>query len=207
MTAPRGMLYVISAPSGAGKSTLVTRLIDAEPDLAFSVSWTTRPPRPGEVDGVAYHFTDTNDFRARMAAGEFLEWAEVHGKFYGTSRADTERVLASGRDLLLDIDVQGAEQVRSKGLEMLSIFVLPPDRQTLVERLRARGTETPVSLERRIADASREVARWEEFDYVIINGDLEPAAGELIAIVRAVRASRKRRAVEARRIAQGFVGP
>lgn len=146
MTRARGGLFVISAPSGAGKSTLVARLTAALPELRFSVSWTTRPPRPGERDGVEYHFVDEAAFRAKIPRGEFLEWAEVHGRLYGTGRAETLAVLNDGLDILLDIDVQGAAQVRLSGLEAESIFVLPPSYAALRERLAGRGTEDPQAL-------------------------------------------------------------
>ncbi|MCU0225639.1 MAG: guanylate kinase [Acidobacteria bacterium] len=204
MSARPGTLFVICAPSGAGKSTLVARLRAAFPELGFSVSWTTRPPRPGEVDGREYRFAGEPQFRALIAEGALLEWAEVHGRLYGTARADVETALAAGRDLLLDIDVQGAEQVRRSGLPAVSTFVLPPDRATLEARLRGRGTEDEAALARRLANAAREVARWPEFDYLVVNDDLDRAAAELAAIVTAARQARRAMDPRARAIARTF---
>ncbi len=200
----RGSLFVISAPSGAGKSTLVARLVQAVPGLRFSVSYTTRPPRPGEVDGVHYRFVDEAAFRAKVPRGEFLEWAEVHGRLYGTGRAETVAALNDGLDLLLDIDVQGAALIRVSGLEAESIFILPPGVEQLEQRLSLRGTEDRATLERRLANACAEVARWQEFDYVVVNDDLDEATADLCAIVRAARARSARRAARAAAIAAGF---
>lgn len=182
-----GTPLVIAAPSGAGKSTLVAGLMQRVDNITFSISFTTRPPRAGEVDGVAYHFVDESGFRAKIARGEFLEWADVHGRLYGTSRSETEAVLRSGRDLLLDIDVQGAAQLRASGLNAVSIFIVPPDFATLQARLAGRGTEDPASLARRLADARGEVAEYQQFDYLIINDRLDRALDDLVAIVRAAR--------------------
>jgi len=204
MSGGPGTLFVICAPSGAGKSTLVARLRAAVPGLGFSVSWTTRPPRPGEVDGREYRFPDEPRFRALAADGGLLEWAEVHGRLYGTARADVEEALAAGRDLLLDIDVQGAEQVRRSGLPAVSILVLPPDRATLEARLRGRGTEDEATLARRLGNAAREVACWPEFDYVVVNDDLDRAVAGLVAIVTAARQARRVMDPRARAIARTF---
>lgn len=201
-----GTLFVVSAPSGAGKSTLVARLLEAEPGLRFSVSWTTRAPRPGEQDGVHYHFRDEAAFRAKIAAGDLLEWAEVHGRLYGTGRAETLALLEAGIDVILDIDVQGAAQVRRSGLPAEFVFILPPDYATLERRLTSRATESDETLRRRLRNASLEVARHDEFDYVVINDDLARAADELIAIVRAARARGPRRADRVRRIVATFPG-
>ena len=201
-----GALFVVSAPSGAGKSTLIGRLMAAVTGVEFSVSWTTRPARPGERDGVDYHFTDEATFRARIAAGEFLEWAEVHGRLYGTARAEALAALAAGKDLVLDIDVQGAAQVRRSGNAAEFIFVMPPSFETLAARLRGRGTEPPDALERRLSEAAREIQRYREFDHIVINDDLETAAADLIAIVRAARTRRGRLEARARAIADGFPG-
>ncbi len=200
----RGSLFVISAPSGAGKSTLIARLVREIDALAFSVSWTTRAPRGEEEDGVQYHFRDEAAFREKIAAGGFLEWAEVHVKLYGTGRDESEAVLASGRDLVLDIDVQGAEQVRASGMPAHTIFVLPPDAKTLEARLTGRGTEDDAALARRLANARAEILRWEEFDHLIVNDDLERASAELVAIFRAERTRRARLADTARRVAASF---
>jgi guanylate kinase len=204
MSGTRGQLFVVSAPSGAGKSTLVGRVLARVEGLAFSVSWTTRPPRRGERHGVEYRFTDDQGFSERIAAGRLLEWAEVHGHRYGTGRDETEAVLAAGRDLLLDIDVQGAEQVRGSGVEAVTVFILPPDAPTLRTRLLGRGTDDAETVERRLANAAAEVRRWREFDHVVVNDDLDRAAEELIAIVLAARCRRDRRAARARAIAATF---
>jgi guanylate kinase len=202
--AARGELFVISAPSGAGKSTLVARLMDALPRLVFSVSWTTRAPRAGEVDGVAYHFTDDAGFRSKMERGELLEWATVHDSLYGTGRAETLASLERGDDVVLDIDVQGAEQVRLSGLPASFVFILPPSREVLTARLMARGTESPASLARRLANARAEIACYGSFDHVVVNDDLDGAAADLVAIVRAARCRRERRDADVRAILAGF---
>jgi len=181
----RGLLFVISAPSGTGKSTLARRMLDGLPELEFSVSTTTRPRREGEVDGREYHFVDDATFDAMIRDGGFLEWATVYGRRYGTGRAATERILAGGRDLLLDIDVQGARQVRANGAPTVSMFVLPPDFATLESRLRSRGSESEGEIARRLARARPEAEEFEHYDYVVVNDDIERAAEELRAIVRA----------------------
>jgi guanylate kinase len=199
-----GRLFVVSAPSGAGKSTLVRRLLATLPRLRFSVSWTTRAPRAGEEHGVAYWFTDAETFRAKAARGEFLEWAEVHGRLYGTARHETEERLAAGDDLILDIDVQGAEQVRASGLPAVSVFILPPSRAELELRLQLRATEGRESLAERMATAAAEVARYGEFEYLVVNDDLDRAAEDLASIVRAARCARGRQEAAARQIAAMF---
>ncbi|MBP7148411.1 MAG: guanylate kinase [Acidobacteria bacterium] len=199
-----GTLFIVAAPSGAGKTVVIKRLLAEVPDLQFSVSWTTRAPRAGEVDGAAYHFVDETTFRAKVARGEFLEWASVHGRLYGTERAETFRALEAGRDLLLDIDVQGAAQVRAAGLACASVFLLPPDRETLLARLSGRRTDSAAAIEERMRDAADEVRRFKEFDYLVINEDLGQAVTEVVAIVRAERARRARREARAQRIAASF---
>lgn len=203
-SAPFGTLVVIAAPSGAGKSTLVQRLLGSLPDVVFSVSSTTRAPRPGERDGVDYHFMDAPTFRAKIDREDFLEWAEVHGQLYGTGRSETLAQLHAGHDVLLDIDVQGASQVRASGLPALSIFILPPDAGTLRERLVRRGTESPDALTRRLARAREEVAEFGAFDYLIVNDDVELASEELVSIVRAARCRRDRRNARAAAIVATF---
>jgi len=206
MTARSGILFVIASPSGGGKSTLCRRLLGLVPQLDFSISWTTRAPRPGEQDGVEYHFTDEPRFRQKIASGDFLEWAEVHGRLYGTDRREIADGTRAGHDLLLDIDVQGAEQVRRSGWPGVSIFVLPPDRATLAERLRARGTEGEASIARRLDAARREISRWSEFDYVVVNDELDRATATLAAIVVACRHARVPMEATARRITSTFEG-
>jgi guanylate kinase len=205
-SAPFGTLVVIAAPSGAGKSTLVDRLLLRVPDVSFSISSTTRAPRRGEVDGVAYHFIDETKFRAKIEREDFLEWAEVHGHLYGTGRSETLAQLHAGRDVLLDIDVQGASQVRASGLPALSVFILPPDADTLRDRLVKRATESPDALARRLARAREEVAEFGTFDYLIINDDVDAASEELVSIVRAARCRRDRRTARAVAIV-GTFGP
>ncbi len=204
MTDARGTLFVVSAPSGAGKGTLIGRLLEELSGIVFSVSWTTRAPRPGERDGIDYHFCDEETFRAKARRGEFLEWAEVHGHLYGTERAQVVRRLAEGTDVLLDIDVQGAAQVRRSGFPATFVFVLPPSPEVLAERLRGRGTESEESLALRLADAREEIVHWREFDWLVLNDDLEEAAREFVAVFRAVRAGRERRAPLAERIEAAF---
>lgn len=202
-----GTMFVITGPSGAGKSTLIARLMQALPSLAFSVSWTTRPRRDAEREGVAYHFTDDATFRAKVSRGEFLEWAEVHGRLYGTGRAETMAALGAGTDLVLDIDVQGASRVRRSRLAAEYIFILPPSFEALAARLRGRGADAPEAIARRLRDAAREAPLYEEFDFLVINDELDEAAADLVAIVRAARARRPRRAALARAIVATFPPP
>lgn len=202
-----GTLFVISAPSGTGKSTLARRLLESVPGLAFSVSFTTRPRRAGEESGREYHFVDDARFDAMAAAGGFLEWATVFGRRYGTGRAATEAQLSTGTDLLLDIDVQGARQVRASGHDSVSIFILPPDYATLEARLRSRGSEDPDALSVRLLEARREAMEYDLFDYVVVNADLEEASQELIAVVRAERARASRRKRRVAEILDTFPAP
>jgi guanylate kinase len=182
-----GNLYVVAAPSGAGKTTLVRLLIEQEAGVHLSVSFTTRPPRPGELDGRDYHFIDAAEFRAMIARQEFLEWAEVHGNFYGTSKKWITERLATGHDVLLEIDWQGAQQVRSAFPGTIGIFILPPSMEELTRRLTGRGTDSADVIARRLAAAQAEMRHVGEFDYVIINASLEQALDDLRAVVRASR--------------------
>ena len=184
-----GNLYVVAAPSGAGKTTLVHLLLEREADVHLSVSFTTRSPRPGERDGRDYHFVDAATFREMIARQEFLEWAEVHGNFYGTSNKWIAEQLAAGHDVLLEIDWQGAQQVRSAFPEAIGIFILPPSMDELTSRLTARGTDSADVIARRLAAAQAEMRHVGEFDYVIINASLEQALDDLRAVVRASRLS------------------
>ncbi|MEY4591191.1 MAG: hypothetical protein RIR18_86 [Pseudomonadota bacterium] len=181
-----GQLFIVAAPSGAGKTTLVKRLLAVDP-VRLSVSHTTRPPREGEVDGVAYHFIGVDTFKAKISDDEFLEWAEVHGNYYGTSKAWIATELAAGHDVLLEIDWQGATQVRSIFPEAIGVFILPPSMPELTRRLTGRGTDSPAVIERRLAAAQDEMRHVGEFDYVIINDDLELALADLVTVVRASR--------------------
>lgn len=184
---PLGTLYIVTAPSGAGKTTLVHAVLEREPGLALSVSYTTRPPRPGEIDGRDYRFIDREEFLRLRDRGELLEWAEVHGNYYGTSRTWIETQLQQDRDVLLEIDWQGARQVRRIFPHAVSVFILPPSLEALEARLRGRGTDSEATIARRLAAAREEMRHVEEFDYVIINDRLERAIDELTAVVRAAR--------------------
>jgi len=181
--ARRGRLYVIAAPSGAGKTSLVRALMQRTPSLAFSISHTTRPRRPTERDGHDYHFTDKATFERMIAAGEFLEHARVFDNLYGTGRQQVEAALARGQDLLLEIDWQGARQVRERLPEALDIFILPPSRAALEERLRGRATDTDEVIARRLRDSVTELSHWNEFRYVIVNDRFETALADLERIV------------------------
>ncbi len=187
MNARRGLPFVVSAPSGTGKTTVCRGVVDRDPGIVFSVSHTTRPRRPNERDGVDYHFVDERVFRRLVEEGGFLEHAEYGGRLYGTSWASLEAARAEGLDVLLEIEIQGAAQVRARLGEAVLVFVLPPSLGTLEQRLRDRGTDTPEVIEQRLALASRELraARW--FDYWVVNDDLDTAIESVLAIVRASR--------------------
>jgi guanylate kinase len=182
-----GNLFIVAAPSGAGKSTLVNALLAEDPQLALSISYTTRPPRPGEQNGRHYHFVDPAAFAAMLGRGEFLETAEVHGNRYGTSKEWIRAARAKGLDIVLEIDWQGAQQVRRIFPEALGIFILPPSMAELERRLRSRGKDTEDSIRIRLANAREEIGHVGEFDYVIINNNFEEARRDLAAIVRACR--------------------
>lgn len=183
----RGKLFVIAAPSGGGKSTLVNALLAEDPRVRLSVSHTTRPPRPGEQNGREYHFVDVPTFEAMLGRGEFLESAHVHGNYYGTGQSWIESVRASDHDIVLEIDWQGARQVRRLYPDSVGIFILPPSMQELERRLRGRGKDSEAVIRQRLANASDEISHVAEFDYVIINKDFEEARRDLSAIVRATR--------------------
>ena len=188
----RGQLFIISVPSGTGKTTLAERLVQVVPDLALSRSFTSRPPRAGELDGVDYNFISRERFESMIAGGEFLEYADVFGNLYGTSAATTEQALAHGQDLVLVIDVQGAQQVRSQTDGSVGIFVLPPSFPVLEERLRGRSKDTEAQIQRRLAVARSEVSAVNDYDYAIVNDDVESAVGRLRSIVEAERARLRR---------------
>lgn len=182
-----GNLYVVAAPSGAGKTTLVRLLLEREPALQLSISYTTRAPRPGEENGREYHFVAVDRFKTMISAGEFLEWAEVHGNYYGTSQKWIADQLAGGHDVLLEIDWQGAQQVRKLFPAAIGIFILPPSMAELTRRLTGRGTDSAEVIGRRLAAAEAEMRHVGEFDYVIINDLLDRALEDFCAIVRASR--------------------
>ncbi|UNU44126.1 guanylate kinase [Sphingopyxis sp. YF1] len=189
----RGVLFVLSSPSGAGKTTISKKMLAADPDIALSVSATTRPPRPGEVDGKDYHFVDVDSFKAMAAEGEFLEWAHVFGHRYGTPRARVEELLAAGKDVLFDIDWQGAQQLyQEAGPDVVRVFVLPPTMEELERRLRARNTDSDEVIAARMARAANEISHWDGYDYVLINDQVEECYGEVVAILRAERLKRRR---------------
>ncbi|HKE55214.1 MAG TPA: guanylate kinase [Pyrinomonadaceae bacterium] len=199
-----GLLFVVSSPSGGGKGTLIKRLLDVQPDLSYSVSYTTRVPRNGEQNGREYHFVDRTIFEEMIRAGEFLEWACVHGNYYGTARKQVAEETAAGRDLVLEVDVQGAASVRQLRLDAISIFIVPPSYETLRKRLTARGTDTPEQLTLRLRNAPNELNQYREFDYVIINDNLDRAAAQLAAIVSAERARGKRQKGHVEKIIEEF---
>ncbi len=187
MSVAPGKLFIVAAPSGAGKSTLVNALLAREPGIALSISHTTRAPRPGDVDGVQYHFVDRETFERMVAHGDFLEHADVFGNYYGTSRGAVEPTLKVGRDVLLEIDWQGAEQVRRAMPECVSIFILPPSRAELERRLRARATDSEATIEKRLAASREEIAHAGEFDRIVVNDRFEDAVAALQSMVRAAR--------------------
>lgn len=186
-----GHLYIVAAPSGTGKTTLVRLLLENDPGIRLSISYTTRAPRAGEADGREYHFVGVPDFLAKIGTGDFLEWAEVHGNYYGTSRTWIEAEMAAGRDVLLEIDWQGAQQVRKIFPAAIGIFILPPSLVELERRLSGRGTDSAETIARRMAAARDEMRHMAEFDYVIINDDLQQALGDLLSVARASRLSFK----------------
>jgi guanylate kinase len=185
-------VFIISAPSGSGKSTLVARLMSEVPRLTFSVSYTTRKPRGAEVDGEAYHFIDRVEFERRIAGREFLEHAEVFGNYYGTHRSALQIAKDRELDLVLDIDVQGASQLKETIPDAVSIFILAPSKETLEQRLRSRSQDSDETIRRRLADAAREIRDYSRYDYVLVNQDLDEAAETLKSIVRAERVRRVR---------------
>jgi guanylate kinase len=182
-TAPRGRLFVIAAPSGAGKTSLVRALMEREPSLRFSISYTTRKQRPAELHGRDYFFVLPEEFTEMVGRGEFLEHARVFDNHYGTARHQVEEALAAGQDLILEIDWQGSQQVRHALPECISIFILPPSRGELERRLRGRGTDSEEVIQRRLRDAAADMTHWREFDHVIVNDEFETALRSLRAIV------------------------
>ena len=200
----RGLLFIVSAPSGTGKTTLVERLVQDLPNLHMSRSYTSRAARPGEQDGVDYNFISRDRFAAMVRDGAFLEWADVFGHCYGTAAADTEGMLARGDDVVLVIDVQGARQVRSRGIENVGIFVLPPSARILEQRLRGRSKDSEEQIRQRLETACREVGEFAEYEYVVVNNEIEAAASRIGGIVLAERARVKQMRRAAEKIIETF---
>lgn len=200
MTSTSGQLYVISAPSGAGKTSLIKALRGRRPEIALSVSHTTRPPRPGEEDGVHYHFVTVEQFRSMIDEDAFVEYAEVFGNYYGTSVKAVEDVLAGGADLILEIDWQGADQVRAKFPDAVSVFILPPSTAELRARLEGRGQDAPEVIERRLAEAVTEMQSCDRYDFLVFNDDFETALNELDCLFTShrLRTERQRLAAQDR---------
>jgi guanylate kinase len=194
VTARRGLMLILTSPSGAGKSTLTRQLLQEESDIALSVSVTTRPRRRDEIDGIHYHFIDESRFMRMREAGELLEWAEVHGNFYGTPRQAVEDALSAGKDVLFDIDVAGVRQLSAMVREdMATVFLLPPSVAEQIQRLRRRASDEEASILRRLKTAREEIAHWSDFDYILVNEDLGRAFSELRAILHAERLKQRRR--------------
>ncbi|HEV7397806.1 MAG TPA: guanylate kinase [Pyrinomonadaceae bacterium] len=200
----RGVLFVVSSPSGGGKGTLINRVLKTVPGLSYSVSYTTRAPRKGEVDGADYFFVSTSQFEELVAADQFLEWARVHGNLYGTSRAQVLKEIGERRDIILEVDVQGAASVRKLLADAVSIFIVPPSFEVLNQRLVARNTDSALELELRLRNAPIELRNYVAFDYVIVNDDLDRASAQLASVIYAERARRKRQEQEVRRVAETF---
>jgi guanylate kinase len=201
---PRGLLFIVSAPSGTGKTTLVERLVQVLPNLRMSRSYTSRATRNGERDGVDYNFISQREFRERIERCEFLEWADVFGHYYGTGAQDLEQLLAAEQDVVLVIDVQGARQVKARGVDHTSIFVLPPSFQALEQRLRGRSKDTEEQMQRRLATARAEAASYIDYDYVVVNDELDATVARLRDIIEAERSRMHRMKPLAERIIKTF---
>ena len=199
-------VFIISAPSGSGKSTLVNRLLLEVKKLRFSVSYTTRLPRGQEKHGESYYYVSRDEFEQRIAGDEFLEWARVFGNYYGTHRSEREFAEEAGCDLVLDIDVQGARQLKGKIPDAVTIFILPPSREILEKRLRARGEDSEETIQRRLREAADEIRNYHLYDYVLVNREVEESAKALCSIVRAERVRRTRIEAEIRPILKSFEG-
>ncbi len=200
----RGLLFIVSAPSGAGKTTLAEHLVQILPNLRLSRSYTSRPVRHGERDGVDYNFISRDRFEQMIRDGAFLEWADVFGNFYGTASADTERMVAAGQDVVLVIDVQGARQVKAWGVDHTSIFVMPPSFEVLERRLRGRSKDSEDQMQRRLATARAEAASYADYDYVVVNDQLEPTVVRLQEIIAAERSRTHRMRAAAEEILRTF---
>ncbi len=203
-TEGRGILFVVSSPSGGGKGTLIQRVLKKVPNLSYSVSFTTRAPRNGEVDGREYFFVSGEKFDQMVVANEFLEWAYVHGKQYGTAKQQVLCEVSAGRDLILEVDVQGAASVRELIPDSVSIFILPPSFEVLKRRLQARGTDSPEELDLRLRNAPVELRNYSAFEYLILNDELDRAAEQMTAIVHAERARLSRQAARVKRVVEAF---
>jgi guanylate kinase len=203
----QGTLYVISAPSGAGKTSLVAEMLRSDRNLGVSVSHTTRARREGELDAVNYHFVSRDEFEAMIARGDFLEHADVFGNYYGTSQVWVRETLAIGQDVILEIDWQGAAQVRRLIPECVSIFIVPPSPEVLRERLVGRGTDSPEVVERRLAEAEEECRHAAEFDFLVVNDDFDAALADLLAIVRAQRLRMVQQQARHQKLLAGLSGP
>lgn len=203
-TAGRGMLVVVSSPSGGGKGTLIDRVLKTVPGVSYSVSFTTRAPRPTEEDGREYFFVDRATFEDMIERGDFLEWAAVYGQLYGTSHTQVERERAAGHDIILEIDVQGARSIREKISDAISIFIVPPSFELLRQRLVARGTDSVDSLAKRLHGAASEVEQFKYFQYVILNDDINRASQQLAAVIYAERARRERQETRLREALEDF---
>jgi guanylate kinase len=200
----RGLLFIVSAPSGTGKTTLVEKLVQMLPNLRMSRSYTSRAARAGERHGVDYHFISRDDFQRRINASEFLEWADVFGNYYGTAMADVDRMLHEGQDVVLVIDVQGARQVKARGVDHTSIFVLPPSFEVLEQRLRGRSKDSEEQMQRRLDTARSEASSYVDYDYVVVNDYLEPTVVRLQEIIAAERSRTHRMKPLAERIIKTF---
>jgi guanylate kinase len=200
----RGTLFVVSSPSGGGKGTIIRHVLDVVENLSYSVSFTTRAPRQTEVDGREYFFVSRETFDEKVAVGEFLEWACVHGNFYGTSKKQIMEETGAGTDIILEVDVQGAASVRQLLMDSVSIFILPPSYEVLRQRLITRGTDSPQELEVRLRNAPEELKQYSSFDYVIINDEIDRAAAQLASIIYAERARCMRQEPLVREVIQKF---
>lgn len=197
-------VFIISAPSGSGKSTIVNRVLAEDPRLVFSISYTTRQPRGAEKPGVSYHYISREEFERRIEAGEFLEYAEVFGNYYGTHISVLRRAEAEGKDLVLDIDVQGARQLRKRVPDAVSVFILPPSRKELEHRLRARSEDSEEVIRRRLEGAAREIEDYRDYDYILVNREVEASVAILKAIIQAERVRTRRMEPEIRPILETF---
>jgi guanylate kinase len=200
----RGLLFIVSAPSGTGKTTLVEKLVQMLPNLRMSRSYTSRPARAGERDGVDYHFISREEFQRRINAAEFLEWADVFGNYYGTALTDVERMVAEGQDVVLVIDVQGARQVKARGVDHTAIFVMPPSFEVLEKRLRGRSKDSEEQMQRRLDTARGEASSYVDYDYVVVNDELQPTVVRLQEIIAAERSRTHRMKPIAEHIIETF---